>query len=105
MLKKMTFVNVTSSYYNARGLFLCLFVCLLPIQISTTVRFAAKRAMPAEGCLGHVLRGLACDYLPCGRRMCEVFLSQGTGEMPFLIDIMRSPVAGRNALKCSKMYR
>ena len=44
---------------------------------------AAKRAMYAEGRLGRVLRGPACDYLPCGRRMCEVFLGRETGETPF----------------------
>ena len=60
---------------NARSLFVCLF----PIQIGATSWLVAKRAIPAEGCLGHVLRGLTCDYLPCGR-MCEVFLGQRTGE-------------------------
>ena len=57
--------------------------------------------MPAKGSLGCVLRGLACDYLPCGRRTCKVFLGRGT-ETAFLFDAMRSPVAVRNALKCSK---
>ena len=80
------------------------FVCLFPIQISAAVRFATKHAMYTEECLGRVLRGLACDYLPCGRRTRKVFLGQGTGETPFLIDVMRLPVAGRNALKCSKTY-
>ena len=69
------------------------------------MRFAAKRAMSAEERMRRVLRGQACDYLPCGRRTCEVFLSRGTGETPFLFDVMRSPVAGRNALKHSKTYR
>ena len=39
------------------------------------MRFSAKRAMSAEGRMRRVLRGPACDYLPCGRRTCEVFLS------------------------------
>ena len=53
-----------SSYYNALGLFVYLF----PIQMDAAVRYAAKCAMPAEGHLGHVLRGLACDCseLTCG---------------------------------------
>ena len=84
--------------------FVCWFVCLFPIQSTTAARFAAKRAMPAEGRLGRVHWGLACDYLPCGRRTYEVFSSWGT-EMPFFIDVMWSPVAGRNAMKCSKMNR
>ena len=57
------------------------------------------------GTPGGVLRGPACDYLPCGKRTCGIFLGRGTGETPFLIDVMRSPVAGRNALKRSKTYR
>ena len=52
----------------------------------------------------NVLRGPACNYLLCGRRTCEVFLSRGT-ETLFLIDVMWSPVAGRNTLKRSKTYR
>ena len=81
------------SYYNARGLFVCLFL----IQISAAARCAAKRAMPAEGHMECVLRGPACNYLLCGRRTCGVFLSRGT-ETPFLINIMWSPVTGRNPL-------
>ena len=77
------------------------FVCLFPIQISTAWRCAAKCAMPAEGRMGCVLRGLACNYLPCGRRRCEVFLSRMT-ETPFLID-MRSPITGTpwNVPRCT----
>ena len=74
----------------------CLFVC----SLYKSARCAAKRAMPTEGHLGCVLRGQACDYLLCGRRTCKVFLT----ETPFLIDIMRSPIAGRNALKHPKTY-
>ena len=51
--------------------------------------------------MGCVLRGPAYDYLPCGRRSCKVCLGRGT-ETPFLFNAMRSPVAVRNALKCSK---
>ena len=61
----------------------------------------AKRAMPAEGCLGCILRRLACNYLSCGRKMCEVSLGLGT-ETPFLFNALQSPVVGKNALKCSK---
>ena len=58
-------------------------------QIGTAARCGAKRAMATEGHMGRVLR-----------RTCEA-----GGLTPFLIDIMWSPVAGRNALKCSKTYR
>ena len=68
-----------SSYYNAHGLFVCLF----PIQISAASRFTAKRAMHTEGCLGHVLRGPVCMHLYCGRRTCKVLLGRGTGKTPF----------------------
>ena len=67
-------LNCCTSYYNAP----VLFVCLLPIQISVAASCAAKRVMHAEGHLRCVLRGLACDYLPCGRRTCKVFLGHGT---------------------------
>ena len=70
-----------TSYYNARGLLVCLFL----IQIA---RCAAKHAMPTEGRMGCSLTGPVCNYLPCGRKTCEVFLSRGT-EMPFLIAIIR----------------
>ena len=63
------------------------FVCLFPMQSGAAVRFAAKHAMYTEGRLGHVLRRPACDYLPCGRRMCEVFLGWGTGEHRFNISL------------------
>ena len=53
---------------------------MFPIQIGAAARCAAKRAIYAEGRLGRVLRGPACDYLPCGRRTCEVFLGGMTGE-------------------------
>ena len=95
-------VDKTRSYLTIMyGVYL--FVCLFSIQIGAATRFAVKRAMPAEGCLGRILRGPACNYLPCGRRTCEVFLGRGT-ETPFSINVMRSPIAGRNALKRSKTY-
>ena len=55
-----------SSYYNARGLFAC-----------SLYKLAPKCPMPTERRMGHVLREQPCDYLFCGRRMCEVFLSRG----------------------------
>ena len=79
----------------------CLFVWSLYKPAYIAARCAAKCTMPAEGRMGRVLRGPACDYLPCDRRTCEVFLSRGT-ETPYLIDVMRSLSAGRNALKRSK---
>ena len=35
------------------------------------MRFAAKRAMSAEERMRRVLRGQACDYLPCGRSILK----------------------------------
>ena len=71
------------------------------MQIGAAARYTAKCVMPAEEKPGRVLRGPACDYLPCGRRTCGVFLGRGT-EMLFLFDLMRSLIAVRNALKRSK---
>ena len=82
----------------------CLFVCLFPIQIGAAARCAVKRAMHAEGRLGRVLRGPACDYLPCGRLTCEVFFGwrprrRRPHDVDKLIYVMRSPVAGRKRLE------
>ena len=38
--------------YNATGLFVYLFVCLLPLQIRAAAGYAVKCAMPSEGRLG-----------------------------------------------------
>ena len=75
------------------------FVCLF--QFGAAARYMAKRAMPAEGCMGCILRRPACNYLPCGRKTCEVSLGLGT-ETPFLFNALQSPIAGKNTLKCSK---
>ena len=102
-LKSLPLVLMVQSYYNARGLFVRLFVCLF---VSYTNRHHYE--VHPETCHAHwgapggVFREPASDCLPCGRRTCKVLLSRGT-ETPFVIDIMRSPVAGRNALKHSKM--
>ena len=66
------------------------FVCLFPIQIDAAARYATKGAKPTEGRPGCVLRGPACNYLPCGRRTCKVFLGWGT-KTPFLFDVMLLP--------------
>ena len=39
-------------------------VCLFPIEICATAKIASKWSMPAEGSLGCVLWGPACNYVP-----------------------------------------
>ena len=63
--------------------FVCLFVCLfVPYAIYTTARNGSKRSVPTDEALRHVCTGLACDYLPCGKRLLCNF---GWGDLESIL--------------------
>ena len=72
-LKALPLVLMVQSYYNAWGLFVCLFVCLFPIQIGTAVTFATKRAMPTDGRLGVFLGDWRATTCPVTEERVKYF--------------------------------
>ena len=82
MTRESRFTSTFSSstpYYSAP--ILCCFVSLFPIHICTTARNASKHSAPAEEALRHVLKALACNYLPRARRLSSIFILES--EKPF----------------------